>query len=327
MRSIGVFLALWTFAVAAPRLDGYVDIDGTRLYPDHLKKGVWYIQPAPPTLKRIDGMPAYRFELFRYLGRSGTGDKNLFWARGVVTIDIERSRPAGWMSSIEKRLRRRTEATLKILSAPVESGVLTLMFGDMNVSKSSQGGWPSGPITMGLDATMAQILWRAVEANQTQITVTSTETIPGVVKKGDEWVEAKRTVTYTLPITMDMGRYPSLFKKHDLGGRMRRGYTALDLFDFNFVDELEPGLYIETVEIAIPAKGRPLIKKVRFSKEGPYRQRIRFKLSKRLDRPYRYRIVRVYEDGRTVRTKWYEKQGETLLDITRYKERNDDETH
>ncbi len=318
-----IFLIFFSaFALmAAPRLDRYVDIEGTRLYQDHLNGRVWYIQPAPPALAQEEGEPAYRLDLFRYLGRSGTSDRNRFWARGVFTLTLKRHRDPAILARIKKKLANRYGASVKIVSLPSQKTVLQLVVGDMNVTKESEGGWSQETFTVGLDPVMAQILWKAVETNATVVTATTTDWIPGVVKEADEWRDSTTTISTTLPITLDRGKYPHRFTRTDIGGRMERGYTKIEIFDFNFVEKLIPGLYAEIVEVMIPTEGRPLIEKVEFTQDGDYHQSVRFRLSKKLDEPYRYRIERIYEDGRRKRSKWLRKEGETMLDITQYAEK------
>ena len=312
------------FLAAEPRLDRYVDLEGTRLYQDHLKSGLWYIQPAPPVLAEEEGEPAYRLDLFRYLGRGGTADRNRFWARGLFTVTLKRHRDPATLARIKKELATREGSSVKIASLPSNRTTLQLLVGDMNVTKESGGGWSEETFVVGLDPVMAQILWKAVETNATVVTATIMDRIPGVVKEGDEWKDSTTTISSTLPITLEREKYPHRFSQTDIGGRMERGYTKIEIFDFNFVENLIPGLYAEIVEIMIPTKGRPLIKKIRFTKEDEYHQSVRFRLSKKLDEPYQYRIERIYEDGHRKRSKWFLKKGETMLDITQYAEKAKD---
>ncbi len=322
MRALLLLIFLIISVLGAPRLDLYMDIGGVRFYADSNDSSLWYAAPTAPRIAQENGEPAYRLDLFRYLGRSGTGDKNLFWARGVLTLRITR---APLPPDARKRLAEnlKTIAKPKIVSSPVEHALITVMFGDINVTKEDEGRWSESTITIGLDAMMAQLLWKATEAGQTHISVVTTETIPGVIKGKEGWKEGRTEITYTIPVILDIQQYPHRFSKVDMGGRMKRGYTQLDVFDFNFVDNLKPGLYKEEVEIAIPTEGRPLVKKAVFKKGGDVRQRIRFHLSKNLNTPYRFRIIEIYKDGTVIKNPWRRKKGETLLDITQYAERSE----
>jgi hypothetical protein len=122
---------------------------------------------------------------------------------------------------------------------------------------------------------------------------------------------------------MDMNTHPDHFSKMDLGGRMKVGYTGLDVFCFDFMENLEENLYAKIVEVAIPTTGRDLVETITFKEDSDYRNRIEFKLAKDLDRPYRYRILRIYNDGSQKDSPWLKKEGETLLDITDYRNTDD----
>jgi len=309
--------------LGAPRLDGFVEIDKTRLFPDHERPGLWYVAPAPAVLRTVEGRPGYRLDLFRYLGRGGTGDRGRFWARGVLSLRLGRSRQKGEIAALRHALEGAGKRVEKILSVPVAASRIQVLFGDMNATKRAEGGWSEELFTIGLDPVMAQLLWITLQEDSVMIAVSVEDTIEGVVRKKEEWEETSTVLTSTLPVVLDNRTYPDLFEKHDLGGLMKRGYTTLEIFDFDFVDDLVPDLYAEIVEIAIPTRGRPLVKRVQFSREGPYHRSVRFHLAKDLREPYRYRIVEIYRDGRRVAGAWREKEGETMLDVTRYAERSE----
>jgi len=66
----------------------------------------------------------------------------------------------------------------------------------------------------------------------------------------------------TIPVKLDIAAYPSHFTKTDIGGRMVRGYTGIDVFCFDFLEQLDENLYSKEVEVAIPAPKRPLVETV-----------------------------------------------------------------
>ncbi len=202
---------------------------------------------------------------------------------------------------------------------------MTILFADQNGTSEYGSRWKTGITVVPLAAHQAEILWDAVEAGQTLVSVSIEETYGGVRKTGEEWTPSSTSMNWVVPVEMDMAAYPDHFQKMDLGGRMKMGYTGLDIFCFDFVEQLEENLYAKIVEVAIPTPGRNLIETVTFKDDGEYRSRIEFKLAKDLDQPYRYRISRVWQDGSREAGEWQEKEGETLLDITAYRN-TDDET-
>jgi hypothetical protein len=157
------------------------------------------------------------------------------------------------------------------------------------------------------------------------VSVSIEETVAGMRKTGDEWADSETALGWTIPVAMDMATHPDHFQKIDLGGRMTMGYTGLDIFCFDFIENLDENLYAKIVEVSIPTTGRNLVETVTFKDDGEYRSRIDFKLARDLDQPYRYRISRVGQDGVRDIGRWEEKRGETLLDITAYQHSEDAE--
>jgi hypothetical protein len=185
----------------------------------------------------------------------------------------------------------------------------------------------TGTMVVPLEPRQAEILWQSVVNGQTLVSVSIEETLGGMRKTDDDWEASTTSMGWVVPVEMDMGQHPDHFQKMDLGGRMTMGYTGLDIFCFDFIENLEENLYAKIVEVSIPTTSRNLIETITFKDDGEYRSRIEFKLAKDLDQPYRYRISRIWQDGNREEGAWQEKDGETLLDITAYRnteELNDD---
>jgi hypothetical protein len=202
------------------------------------------------------------------------------------------------------------------------------MFADRESVREYDMRFKSGTVMVPLDPEEAEILWQAVESGQTLVSVSIEETLDGVRKTDDGWEPSDTSLGWVVPVEMDMARHPDHFQKMDLGGRLAMGYTGLDIFCFDFIENLEENLYAKIVEVSMSTNGRDLVETVTFKDDGEYRNRIDFKLAKDLDAPYRYRISRVFTDGTRESGRWQEKAGETLLDITAYRntEETDDET-
>lgn len=309
--------------LAEPDLGVYDDIEGTRIYQDHKNQSIWYLSPAKPILNtREDKTPDYGLSLYRYLGRKGTGDSGSFWVKGVLTFGFDRSQE-GLSGKIRKALRGKGITSPRLKSMPVSASRVTLIFADQEQVRENNLRWKTGTMVVPLDSVKAEILWDAVEKGQVLVSVAFEETLTGVNKKEDDWQPDTTSLTWTIPVEMDMKAHPDHFSKMDLGGRMKVGYTGLDVFCFDFIENLEENLYAKIVEVAIPTTGRDLVETVTFKQDSDYRNRIEFKLAKDLDQPYRYRILRVYNDGSQKDSPWLKKEGETLLDITEYRNADD----
>ncbi|MBU1196577.1 MAG: hypothetical protein KKE62_10560 [Proteobacteria bacterium] len=317
---IGIFFVTG-HVFASPDLGNYRDIDGVRVYTDHKKKDIFYITPSPPALAvQSDRLPDASLKIYRYLGRKGTGDSGKFWVRGLLTIGIQREREKEQLNTIKKAISKADKIQHpKLRSMPVSGTTGRLVFADTDVKWSQGSRWSGKKISLSLDETMSQILWDAVAAGQTLISIEMEEMLPGVRKNKDgQWEDAQIPFGSTLPVTLDMKAYPSLFSKTDLGGNMARGYTGIDVFCFDFLENLDADLYSKVVEIAIPTPGEPLIQTVTFRQDSEYRTRVAFKLAKDMDMPYKVRITRVLLDGSSQAGPWMDRRGEALLDVTAY---------
>ena len=316
-----LLLVLAGTAHAAPDLGTYRDIQGIRAYRDHQQENVWYMAPAEPKVaQREDGVPDYALEVFRYHGRKGTGDQGDFLVRGVMSLGIDRQRASGDTASVRKGLRTSGVRNPRLRSMPVKDAQITLMFADQSYSWHQKSRWGGRQLLIPLAPEMMQVLWHAVEEGQTLVSLVVEERLEGVHRVKKEWQKKETFQTWTLPVEMDMAAHPSRFRKTDLGGRMSHGYTGIDVLCFDFIEGLVPGLYAKVVRVAIPTAGRELIEDVTFRDDGEYRFRIEFNLAKALDWPYRVQVVHVMEDGRREAGPWMEKQGESILDVTSYRE-------
>ena len=309
---------------AKPDLENYRDVAGVRIYRDHKRAETWYLTPAVPQLALgEDQCPAYGFDLFRYYGRQATGDKDSFWAHGVLSLTVSRQRPPQQLKRIRRDLQASGIKYPKLRSMPISGGDIRLLFAGQSLQWQQGSRWSGGTFTLPLDAEAAQLLWQAVELGQLQVSLVVEEQFSGV-RLGDTsdptWLEESVTNSWTLPVDLDRDRYPDHFRRTDLSGRMAHGYTGLDVFCFDFLENLVPDLYAKIVEVAIPTAGRDLIETVTFRESGDYRARIDFSLSRNLDEPYRVRITEVFQDGRRQVGPWQLKQGDNLLDITSYRE-------
>jgi hypothetical protein len=293
------FLLLPLYAWAAPDLGTYRDIEGVRVFRDHQNSNTWYLAPAPPALREgADQTPDYGLDIYRYLGRKGTGDQELFWVKGILNAGLRRDRDAGIPGRIRGALKSQGVADPRLRSIPVAGARVKLLFADQSQTWTQGSRWSGERLVLPLDRYLAEILWGAVHRGQTLVSFVVEERLAGKRFEEKNWVEAETIISSTLPLELDIQTHPRKFRRTDLGGRMARGYTGVDVFCFDFLEELDEELYAKIVEIAIPTAGRDLVEEATFRANTDYRARIEFKLAKDLDQPYRVRITRILKDGR-----------------------------
>lgn len=319
MRAL-LALALALLASAAwgaPNLDGFRDAAGVRIYPDHQKADRFYLAPAAPQLNTSGGA-GYGLDVFRYVGTKAAGDQGAFRVRGVLSLSWVRERSPAQTASIRKTIRSEGIAVPKLRSMPVSRTTVRLLYGGLERRWDFENRGFVREVRLPLDPVLAEVLWEAVAAGQIQVSMVLEETLAGVRRVDGDWKEDAVGQSQTLPVALDMSAHPEAFARIDLGGRQQRGYTGVDVLCFDFIEGRADDLYAKQVEVSIPTPGRNLVEQVEFRAGGDYRRRIDFPLSRDLDRPYRYRVIRIRQDGHRIAGPWREKLGDTMLDVTAY---------
>lgn len=123
-----------------------------------------------------------------------------------------------------------------------------------------------------------------------------------------------------IPIGIDTKRWPDLFRRVDLNDRAPPGYAALDVYCYDFNNDIRPDLAEKVVDIdAEGVAGRRVTLQTYFKSDQPdvYSASVRFPVAVRIDRPYRYRVEEVKRDGATHAGSWREvAQWSRILDVT-----------
>ena len=123
-----------------------------------------------------------------------------------------------------------------------------------------------------------------------------------------------------IEIELDTKRWPELMRRVDLNDRAPPGYAALDVYCYDFNNDIRPDLAEKRVEIDAESIGGRRVKlDTVFRRSDPdiYSAGIRFPVAVRLDRPYRYRLSETKLDGRNTAGRWREvATWNQILDVT-----------
>lgn len=210
--------------------------------------------------------------------------------------------------------------------------------------------WSERIFTLALDPNTSQIFWDALQKGQVVLSLGYAFYASGVPPSADlaqltgspaliaelrrrlgegEAESAseragKREITLVragaTAITMDAKAWPALFRRVDINETVPPGYAALDVYCYDFNNELRPDLYQKEVEIAAEGMGRRgVTMTAAFRRDQPdlYARSLRFPFAVRLDRPYRYRVTELRDDGSERVSPWQERASWVeILDIT-----------
>ena len=213
------------------------------------------------------------------------------------------------------------------------------------VGEESGGTWTTRFYTLALDPATADLFGQTLRAGQLVLSVgyafyadglgpdrplTELSGTPALVaelssrlESGEKGTDPAAPVLVragAVAVTVDGKRWPDLFRRVDVNESVPPGYAALDLYCYDFRDGLRPGLYEKQVEIEAQAVGggRTVLTTL-FRRAEPelYARSLRFPVAVRLDRPYRYRVIETFDDGRTAASPWIDRGSWTeLLDVT-----------
>ena len=228
---------------------------------------------------------------------------------------------------------------------PLPSGRFESASGD---GSEGQGYWRERICTVGLDSLTAQVFKAALDSNQVILSVgyaflgegstdvedeltgspALVEELKGQLKSRPAPGDSAANLSHPLrviragaiEIGLDVRRWPGLLRRVDLNDRAPPGYAALDVYCYDFNNELRPDLAEKRVEIDAESVGGRRVKLdtfFRHSEPDIYSAGLRFPVAVRLDRPYRYRVSETKLDGRSIVGSWREVSSwNKILDVT-----------
>ncbi len=208
--------------------------------------------------------------------------------------------------------------------------------------------WKERNFVLKLDQFTAQAFWEAFTEKQSLLSVgygfaakVKADIVPELSFSGDSAMVAsmKQNIgneledvasedslntivikTGAFNVEIDLEKWPDLMKQVDINEELPPEYPVLDVFCFDFNNEIRDDIYVKRIEIeAVGAANKPVVQKYTFKKSSPdiYARSIKFPYAVRMDRPYKYRLVEVDDEGRVNRTEWIERsEWNEILDIT-----------
>jgi hypothetical protein len=121
-------------------------------------------------------------------------------------------------------------------------------------------------------------------------------------------------------IHVDVARWPDLLHRQEFSGNVPPGYALLDVRCYDFADGIRPDLARRKLEIeAQGVADAPVKLTTHFDRAAAdvTTRSLRFPFAVRLDRPYRYRVIDITEDGAKTTGDWHTAESwSRMLDIT-----------
>jgi hypothetical protein len=121
-------------------------------------------------------------------------------------------------------------------------------------------------------------------------------------------------------VTIDTEKWPDLIAKIDINEQIPPDYAAVDVYCYDFHNNLRPDLAQKKVEIeAAGVGGEKVILRYTFRSDTPdiYAYDMKFPYAVKIDVPYRYRLTEITRSGTVTRADWKTRQSwNGILDIT-----------
>ncbi|MDD3528369.1 MAG: hypothetical protein PHS77_00700 [Gallionellaceae bacterium] len=307
-----------------------------------------------------DGRPELHLLQMRYTGSVVSADRGTALFRSVLSFKVRLAGPGadevraaraalgGGRAELRPLPIRRLDTAL-VYAAATDAGAAgeeeTLPGGHFEAEaegrSTASAYWRERDYTLGLDNATSQLFRDALQKGQVVISLGYAFHADGI-PPGEPLAElcgsprllaALREQAAARPangaalvragataIRIDARRWPELLRQVDVNEAVPPGYAALDVYCYDFSDQLRPDLAEKEVDIEAEGVGGQRIRLATlFRQDQPdlYARGLRFPLAVRLDRPYRYRVTEVMKDGSSLTSPWRERPSwSALLDVT-----------
>ena len=306
-------------------------IAGTIIYPDIRDHLQWYYVPGPIKLiKDVEGKPEFRFVQMRYTGTKAGADQGTRRFNSIIKVGLsivpmaaEENRVIREQLEAEKSIEgakllpmplRRVSS--KLIFAQVENGVTgnhPQMIGGGFIEPAQDAAkdeiWYKKTLTQRLEPQSSQAFRQAFLNQQNILSIVFTIEADGYKTIDDSLVQEKSYMvrSESLPVTIDHQRWPDLISQVDINESIPAEYAALDVYCFDFNNEIRDDLYAKQLEIKASGVGKEYVKtKIKFKASEPdvYARSVRFPYAVHMNRPFLYRILEIKKDGELQMSPW-----------------------
>lgn len=210
---------------------------------------------------------------------------------------------------------------------------------------SANSYWTERDFTLRLNNEDAQLFWTTFQGNQptisvnytyftkvlngmeNELTVSGSEAFTETMKERltqedslNNSLKEEIVISGIVSINVDTKKWPELIKQIDINEQIPPDYAALDVYCFDFNNDIRKDISSKRVEIKARGVGNGEINfKTTFRAAEPdiYAKTIRFIYAVKLDEAYSYRITEIFNDGRLKKSDWEQVENwHQILDIT-----------
>ena len=291
------------------------------IFPDHKAPNVYYYVPAGLALVRTFEKPQFFFYKYVYVKADAPEGPQTI-AGGVLTLAVE------FMDETET-LRTAKGAGFEYRPVPFDKLTCVLSYNRLEPGEPEEKKeelakkellWTRKSFTLPLGRDSASYLWKIFEDGKaTGLSVECEFTFGGYEIDDDGKLKdgvREQRLSFGVPVSMTAD--PGLFKLVNLADKVSFNYRRMSLLCFDFVNGTNGETAKITAEVEIlTAKKQRDFKTVAFMAGSEPQVDLEFDIPEAKGGTYKYRLTRVFADGRSVKGEWKEGR-ETFLDLSTY---------
>jgi hypothetical protein len=291
------------------------------IFPDHKAPNVYYYVPAGLALVRSFDKPQFFFYKYVYVKADAPEGPQTI-AGGVLTLAVE-------FADETEALRKAKGAAYEYRPVPVDKLTCVLSYTRLEAEGQEKQKeelakkellWTRKSFTLPLGRDSASYLWKIFEDGKATGLSVECEFTFGGYEFDDEGKlkagERDSRLSFAVPVSMTAD--PGLFKLINLADKISFNYRRMSVLCFDFVNGTNGKVSKITAEVEIlTAKKQRDFKTVTFVAGSEPQMDLEFNIPEAKGGTYRYRVTRVFEDGRSEKGGWKE-GGDMYLDLSSY---------
>lgn len=291
------------------------------VFPDHRTPNVYYYVPASLALVRTFDQPQFFFYKYVYVKADAPNGPQTI-AGGVLTLAVE-------FADETYTLRKAKGPDAEFRPVPIEELTCALSYTRLEPEGAGEKPeelakktvlWTRKSFTLPLGRDSASYLWKIFEDGKaTGLSVECEFGFKGYELDDEGQLKAgQRSARLSFAVPVSMAAYPGLFRVVNLADKVSFNYRRLSVLCFDFVNGTSGPMVKLTAEIEIQtAKKQRDFRTVTFTVGSEPQVDLGFDIPEAKGGTYRYRLTRIFADGRSEKKEWTA-GGEMFLDLSTY---------
>ncbi len=291
------------------------------IFPDHKTPNLYYYVPAGLALAKSFDQPQFFFYKYVYVKADAPEGPQTI-AGGVLALAVE-------FADETETLRKAKGPSFEFRPVPIDR--LTCVLSYTRLEAEGQKGkteelakkellWTKKSFTLPLGRDSASYLWTIFEDGKaTGLSVECEFTFGGYeIDDEGKLKDGERDGRLSFAVPVSMTANPGLFKLVNLADKFSFNYRRISVLCFDFVNGTNGQTVKITAEIDIlTAKRQRDFKTITFTAGSEPQVDLAFDIPEAKGGTYRYRLTRIFADGRAEKGEWKE-AGDMFLDLSTY---------